>query len=98
VCKAIEPKLDALLKTDKNVKLVIKEFPILTPQSLTATKVAFAADKQGKYGAFHQALMLYHGSLTDAYFGRAADILRQRANIKRQTIQHRRLQHRKIAA
>ncbi|MEI8257649.1 MAG: pyruvate, phosphate dikinase, partial [Deltaproteobacteria bacterium] len=34
----------------------------------------------------------------DAYFGRAADILRQRAHIKRQTIEHRRLQHRKIAA
>jgi protein-disulfide isomerase len=65
VCKAIEPKLEDLLKTDKNVKLVIKEFPILSPQSLTATKVAFAADKQGKYGAFHQALMLYRGQLTD---------------------------------
>ena len=34
----------------------------------------------------------------DAYFGRAADILRERADIKRQTIRHRRLQHRKIAA
>ena len=34
----------------------------------------------------------------DAYFGRAADILRQRARIERQTIEHRRLQHRKIAA
>ena len=40
------------------------------------------------------------GNLTpaDADFGRAADILRQRATIKRQTIEHRRLQHRKIAA
>jgi protein-disulfide isomerase len=65
VCKAIEPKIEDLLKTDKNVKLVIKEFPILSPQSLTATKVAFAADKQGKYAAFHQALMSYHGELTD---------------------------------
>jgi protein-disulfide isomerase len=65
ICKAIEPKLEDLLKTDKNVRLVVKEFPILTPQSLTATKVAFAADKQGKYAAFHQALMSYHGELTD---------------------------------
>jgi putative transposase len=32
------------------------------------------------------------------YFGRAADILRERARIKRKTIEHRRLQHRKIAA
>ena len=45
----------------------------------------------------------YHESLgnvtpADAYFGRAPGILRERAHIKRQTIQHRRLQHRKIAA
>ena len=45
----------------------------------------------------------YHESLdnvtpADAYFGRAADILRRRASVKRQTLEHRRLQHRKIAA
>ena len=45
----------------------------------------------------------YHESLdnltpADVYFGRAAAILAERARIKRQTIQHRRLQHRKRAA
>ncbi len=45
----------------------------------------------------------YHESLNnvtpaDAYFGRANDIIRQRERIKRQTIEHRRLQHRKFAA
>jgi hypothetical protein len=34
----------------------------------------------------------------DAYFGRAAQILAERERFKRQTIEHRRLQHRKIAA
>jgi putative transposase len=34
----------------------------------------------------------------DAYFGRAAAIIKQRERIKRQTIEHRRLQHRKLAA
>ena len=34
----------------------------------------------------------------DAYFGRAATIIKQRERIKRQTIEHRRLQHRKLAA
>ena len=33
-----------------------------------------------------------------AYFGRAAHIIKQRERIKRKTIEHRRLQHRKIAA
>ena len=45
----------------------------------------------------------YHESLdnvtpADAYFGRAETILKQRERIKRQTIEHRRLQHRKLAA
>jgi putative transposase len=34
----------------------------------------------------------------EAYFDRASDILAERNLIKRQTIQHRRLLHRKIAA
>ena len=34
----------------------------------------------------------------DAYFGRAETIIKQRARIKRQTIESQRLQHRKIAA
>jgi len=45
----------------------------------------------------------YHESLgnvtpADAYFGRAADIIEQRERIKRQTVELRRLQHRKLAA
>jgi len=34
----------------------------------------------------------------DAYFGRAQSIIKQRERIKRQTIEHRRLRHRKLAA
>lgn len=33
----------------------------------------------------------------NAYFGRAPAIIQQRERIKRQTIEHRRLQHRKLA-
>jgi hypothetical protein len=34
----------------------------------------------------------------DAYFGRAATIIKQRERIKRKTIEQRRLHHRKLAA
>ena len=64
-CKAVEPRLEALLRADKNVKLVVKEFPILTPQSVTAARIGLAAQKQGKYRAYHDALMLYRGPLDD---------------------------------
>jgi len=36
---------------------VLKEFPILGPNSVLATRAALAAQKQGKYAAFHLALL-----------------------------------------
>jgi len=64
-CKAVEPRLQTLLKDDKNVKIIVKEFPILTPESLVAAKVALASRKQGKYAQYHQALMNFKGRLTN---------------------------------
>jgi protein-disulfide isomerase len=65
-CKAVEPRLEALLKADPKVRLVLKEYPILTPQSLVATKAALAATAQGKYIAYHNAMMRFEGRLTEA--------------------------------
>jgi len=74
-CKAVEPRLEAFLKADKKVRLVVEEFPILTPQSAIASRAALAADRQGKYAAFHQALMTYRGGLDeDAILGVAKDV------------------------
>jgi putative transposase len=62
-------------------------------------------DLEAQIGAFieHYNHQRYHESLNnvtpaDAYFGRAETIIKQRERIKRQTIEHRRLQHRKLAA
>ena len=62
-------------------------------------------DLEAQIGTFieHYNHVRYHESLdnvtlADAYFGRATEILRRRPSVKRQTLQHRRLQHRKIAA
>ncbi len=64
-CKAAEPRVLQLTKDDPGVKVVIKEFPILGPASVVATKAALAAVKQGKYEAFHNALMAFRGTLTE---------------------------------
>ncbi|HET7084731.1 MAG TPA: DsbA family protein [Rhizomicrobium sp.] len=56
-CKAAEPRLMRLVDGDKRIKLVMKEFPILTPVSSIASRMALAAAKQGKYRAFHLAMM-----------------------------------------
>ena len=64
-CKAAEPRLMALVAADKRVKLVMKEFPILTKASMTASRMALAANKQGKYRQFHLALMRLEGALSE---------------------------------
>jgi protein-disulfide isomerase len=74
-CKAAEPRLEAMLRSDQGTKLVLKEFPILTPESMIATKAALASVKQGKYTQFHQALMVYKGPLQDSViFETAKDV------------------------
>jgi len=65
-CKAAEPRLEKLLKDDKRVKLVVKEFPILTPESLVAAKASLASVRQGKYEQYHQAMMMFKGRLQES--------------------------------
>jgi protein-disulfide isomerase len=60
-CQANEPEIQKLLKDDGKVKLVLKEFPILGPVSLVASKAALASVKQGKYPQFHEALLAHKG-------------------------------------
>ncbi len=62
-------------------------------------------DLEAQIEAFveHYNYQRYHESLNkvtpaDAYFGRAPAIIKQRERIKRKTIEHRRLLHRKLAA
>ena len=74
-CKAVDPRLQELLRTDKGVKLIIKEFPILRPESLVAAKVAFASARQGRYESFHRAVLAFRGLLTEpAIFEIAASV------------------------
>lgn len=64
-CKQVEPSLDALLKEDRKLRIVYKEFPILGEASVYATHVALAAKKQGKYAEFHRAMMATKGDISD---------------------------------
>jgi protein-disulfide isomerase len=74
-CKAVEPRLEKLVKDDKGVKVILKEFPILTPESLVAAKAALASVKQGKYEQFHNALIGFKGRLqNEVIFDTAKDV------------------------
>lgn len=60
-CKAVEPRLQSALRADPHVRLILKEFPILTPESLIAARASLASVRQHKYREFHEALMAYRG-------------------------------------
>ncbi len=64
-CKMSEEGVQKLLKTDKNVKFLYKDFPILGPMSVTAARASIASIKQNKYVKFHDALMGVKDHLTD---------------------------------
>jgi protein-disulfide isomerase len=56
-CRRLGPELQALLKTDPNVRVLYKEWPIFGGVSVYAAKVALAAAWQGKYLQVHDALI-----------------------------------------
>ena len=62
-CKQAAPEVDALLQADKNVRLVLREWPILSEGSAFAARAALASRAQGKYAEFHEALMTMRGKL-----------------------------------
>jgi protein-disulfide isomerase len=64
-CKSVAASFIDLYEKDGKVRLVLKEFPILGPESEFASKAALAAQKQGKYREFHLAMMAFKGKLTD---------------------------------
>ena len=62
-CRGALSVVQALIKSDANVRFVYKEFPSLGPESLAAARVAVAARKDARYEALHAALMTAPGPL-----------------------------------
>lgn len=63
-CRGWLPKIAEILQEDTNIRVVYKEYPILRPDSVIASRAAIASIPQGKYTEFHSALMSSRGSLT----------------------------------
>lgn len=71
-CKVVvDPMLDAV-KADGKARIVFKDMPILSEDSVTAARVALAAKKQGKYDDVHHAFMKYRGKLDEKTIFRLA--------------------------
>ncbi len=64
-CKAMAEQLYDAVKSDGKLRLALKEFPVLGPESVTAARAALAARDQKKYEEFHKGMMRLKEPVTD---------------------------------
>jgi protein-disulfide isomerase len=93
-CKRLHAELKPLLERDRNIRVVMKDLPILGPQSVVASRALLAAQRQGKYPALYDALMSLRGEPTDALIRSEAervgiDYARLRRDMEDPAIQQR---------
>jgi protein-disulfide isomerase len=55
-CRKSVNDIEALTASNPNLRVVIRELPILGPHSVEAARMALAAAEQGKYAQFHRAM------------------------------------------
>ena len=85
-CKRVFQPLQDLIASDGDIKLVVKEFPILSQTSLLAAQAGIAAQAQGVFPDFHSAMMTARGaismeSILDAARSAGADLDRLQADM-----------------
>lgn len=72
-CRRAAEGVEALIKGDPDLRVVLREWPILGEDSVAAARAALAAERQGGYEAFHFALMGVEGRVDDAAIEAAAE-------------------------
>lgn len=65
-CRKAMPELARLAHDDGHIKLIFKDWPILSKTSVVSAKLALAARYQGKYEVAHRTLMAMTGPRTEA--------------------------------
>lgn len=63
-CKQGARDVARLVSEDKNLKVVFRDFPVLSPDSETAALASLSAASQGRYVRFHDAMFEGSGRLT----------------------------------
>ena len=74
-CKRAFPAVEELLASDGNIRLVVKEFPILGEQSVLASRYALAAKMtagDAAYKSIHDAMMTHNGAVNEGFLARTS--------------------------
>lgn len=82
--RSLDWVMDQVENSDGRVRVVFKELPILSEQSVRAARAAIASQNQGEYLEFHQAMMRHSGQLSDdVIFEIAGDVGLNTARLER---------------
>lgn len=74
-CRKAFQDLETVMKADKNIRVVFKEYPIFGGASQIAARAALASQKQGKYFQFHKALLEVDSRVTeDTVYRKAKEV------------------------
>lgn len=77
-CRRAKPEVTDLVQFDGNIKLIVKEFPILGEQSMMSSRFAIATKQvagDDMYKAVHDALMEFKGDVSDTALRRIGEPL-----------------------
>ncbi len=101
-CKRAVAELGELVKEDTNLRVVFKEFPIFGEGSDYAARAAIAADRQGKYWEFHQALFAQETQVNAAVVDEVAgqiglDVARMKADMSDPVVAELLIKNRSLA-
>jgi len=55
-CRASVEDIEALVAANPDLRVVVREYPILHPESVNAARMALAAAQQGRFAQFHRAM------------------------------------------
>jgi protein-disulfide isomerase len=65
-CRKLEPELRQVVQDDGKVRLIWKDWPILGPISVVASRMALASKYQDKFREAHEALIGVNSKLTES--------------------------------
>jgi len=63
-CKRSFPEIMELVSENRDIKIILKELPVLGESSILASKASIASQKQDKYFEFHQELINFSGIIS----------------------------------